>query len=231
MIYTIQTIKTSLAERKLIKIPSISRIILFLVFFLLIYIILSVILVPHNQPYYHFGEEGAITALSAVMLAMAGGFAGCAFFLSRRRGDFLRYFWFLNGLGFSFFALDELLQFHEKLGNLITKSPIGPTETFRNWNDVIVIGYGVIAIGVLLYFLPEIFRYPKFVELLLTSCAFYFIHTLIDSTQERSTISVIFEESAKLFSSTFFAISMFVGLVGIVASIKSNNIGRSNYWI
>ena len=221
MKYTMQKIKKSLHDRNKISIPSISGVILFFIAFLVIYIILSVVLIPHNKPLYHFGEEGAITALSAAMLAIAGGFAGFSFFVDRRKNDFLRYFWFLNGLAFSFFALDELLQFHEKLGNLITKSPIGPTEVFRNWNDVIVISYGIVAIFVLLYFLPEIFRYPKFAELLLIACAFYFVHTLIDSTQERSTISVIFEESAKLFSSTFFAMSMFVGLLGNVYSLKS----------
>ena len=46
----------------------------------------------------------------------------------------------------------------------------------------------------------------------------YCMHTFIDSTQEpRTTVSVILEESAKLFSCAFLAISMLVGLLDIIA--------------
>jgi len=81
---------------------------------------------------------------------------------------------------------------------------------------VIVIGYGVIALTLGYYFLPEILRYPRFFEFLAIAFVFFFIHTLIDSTVEpRTPVSAIFEESAKLFCMALLSFSMFIALIGI----------------
>ncbi|WP_019504341.1 hypothetical protein [Pleurocapsa sp. PCC 7319] len=210
--------KQSLFQRQQIKIPSVKRFVWFVIVCLLIYIVAAIIFVPNGDRDFYFSkEEGAITALSAIMLAITSGLAWVAFFLSNTKENKLSYFWLLVTMGFGFFALDELLGFHEKLGNLITISSIGPAEVFRNWNDLIVIVYGVIALLVAIYFLPEILRYPLFAEMLSTAFLCYCLHTLIDSTQEKSNIGRILEESAKVFSSTFFAIAMFVGLLGVLS--------------
>ena len=136
--------------------------------------------------------------------------------MSNKKDNWSSYFWLLVTFGFGFFALDELLGFHEKLGKIIKASPIGPAETFRNWNDVIVIIYGVIAVCVAIYFLAEILRYPLFAEMLSVAFFCYCLHTLLDSTLGDSSWGRILEESAKVYSSTFFAIAMFIGLLGVV---------------
>ncbi len=210
--------KQSLFQRQKIKIPSVKGFVWFVIVCLLIYIVAAIVFAPSGDRDFHFSnEEGAITALSAIMLAITSGLAWVAFFLSNTKENKLSYFWLLVTLGFGFFALDELLEFHEKLGYLITISSIGPVEVFRNWNDLIVILYGVITLLVAVYFLPEILRYPLFAEMLSIAFLCYCLHTLIDSTQEKSNIGRILEESAKVFSSTFFALSIFVGLLGILS--------------
>jgi hypothetical protein len=123
----------------------------------------------------------------------------------------------LAALGLGFFALDEFLQFHETWGRSV-KLAFGRSGTFRNWNDVIVIGYGVVGLILGIIFFREILRYPRLAEMLIFAFLFYCIHTIIDSTQQpRTLVSVIFEETAKLYSSSFLAISMSVGLLGVVA--------------
>lgn len=149
-------------------------------------------------------------------MAMSSGFAGACFYLSGGTGLLHRSFWLLAAAALGFFALDELLSFHENMDIWIAGMYTGSTHFFRNWNDVIVIGYGVAAVGALVFFLPEILKYPGFGELLVVAFALYGIHTIIDATQEPGSISIILEESAKLFCALFLALSMFVGLLGVV---------------
>lgn len=213
--------RSLLAQRKEIRIPSTNCLIGLLVASVLFYIFLAVLVGPENRRELHFrSEEGAITALSAIFLAMASGFAGVSFFLSPPETKMSRYFWLIAALGLGFLSLDELLGFHERVDDWITVI-IGDSQTFRNWNDLIVIGYGLIAIPVFIFFLPEIFRYPQIAETLAVAFLFFCIHTAIDSIQEPpTTLSVILEESAKLFSTAFFATSMFISILGITSLTK-----------
>jgi len=173
---------------------------------------------PATEREYQFAsEEGAVTALSAIFFAMAAAFASVSYFLSRAEGRARYVFWLLTAFVFVFFAIDELMRIHEALGWLAGES-FGPPSGFRNWNDVIVIAYGVIGLITAFCFLPEIFRYPKFVEFLTVAFVFFFVHTLIDAAIEpRTTISAILEESAKLFCASFLSFSMFVGLLGVIS--------------
>lgn len=171
----------------------------------------------------HFEEGGLVTALSSILLGTASGLSATAFYLSHRRTA-LGLFWLVAAFGFAFFALDELLEFHEKLGAKIAAC-YGAPAAFRNWNDVIVISYGGIALGVIVGFLPEILRVPNFAGLLATACGFYVIHTTIDSTCTRSVPSVIVEETMKLFSGGFFALSFFAAVVAFAGAADRAEVG------
>ena len=214
-------VRESIAQRRKATLPRIGWLTATVVTFVVLYILLAVVLVPANAaPEYNFrSERGAVTVLSAIFLAMGGGFAFASFFISHDQNNRQRYFWLLTAVGIGFLSLDELLQFHERLGGYldIAVSNEDPIGIFRNWNDVVVIGYGILALFPLIYFLPSILRYPKVFEILAIAFLFYGIHTFIDSTQEPpTTYSFIFEESAKLFCSALLALGTFVGLVGTV---------------
>jgi len=224
-------LKRSIDQRRQITLPPTGWLVALTVVGLLVYILIAILVAPDGHPEYHFDEEtGIITVCSAILLAMTSAFAGTCFIL--RRNDlesdhvgWLRSFWLLTAFAFFFFAFDELLQFHELVGAAIQhNSPVGPSQTFRNWNDAIVIGYGVVAISVIMYFLPEILRLPKVAEILAIALTAYAIHTTIDSTQARSSLSIIFEESCKLFTSAFLALSMLFGILAIVASQRNSQV-------
>jgi hypothetical protein len=120
-------------------------------------------------------------------------------------------------LGFGFFAWDDLMQGHERFGEWVGDTLIGQGQIFRNWNDLVVILYGIAALIFLAYFLPLILSYPKFFEVLAIAFVFYILHTTIDSLAvDRTRQSVILEETCKLLSSANFACAMFVGLIGNV---------------
>jgi hypothetical protein len=162
-----------------------------------------------------FQEEGGITKLSAFFMTVASLLAGTTFVFSRSQPRKGAWFWLLAALAFGYFAIDEIFQFHEIMGAGIGTTPDESPLFFRNWNDVIVILYGVVALCVCLAFLPEILRLPYFGPMIAIAGFFYATHTAIDSVFERSDRSVITEESSKLFSAASFALAFLTSSIGI----------------
>lgn len=83
-----------------------------------------------------FEEWGFVTILSSVALATAGVLSLVCFACHPEPRSFGRWFWALAGVGFLFFAVDELLQGHEKAGDKL-EIQYGAAPLFRNWNDAI----------------------------------------------------------------------------------------------
>lgn len=178
------------------------------------YIALAIADAPAHQRHFHFiDERGAITVLSAVFLAMSAAFSMGAFVINLRTKDTSRWLWLALAAALVFLSLDELLQFHERLGRRLgEQASSGP---FRNWNDLVVIAYGLVALPLAALFLPSLLRYRFLLELLATAVGCYAIHTTIDSTVEPSTdVSVIAEESAKLMCGAFLLLGTFTGFIG-----------------
>jgi hypothetical protein len=163
---------------------------------------------PASDPLFHFGENGAITALSSVSLAMAAILSAAIFYLQmgEKRVDTL--FWFMLAGGCLFLSLDEQLQFHERGGALIAAAGAGESGIFRNWNDLIVICYGLLALSVAALFRREILRCRAFALFFGAGFAFYAVHTGVDSIVPVSVAwKDIPEEGAKLLS----VFSLFLG--------------------
>ena len=64
-----------------------------------------------------FEEWGFVTILSSVALTTAGVLSLVCFACHPEPRSFGRWFWALAGVGFLFFAVDELFQGHEKVGD------------------------------------------------------------------------------------------------------------------
>ena len=184
-----------------------------------IYIVVAILLVPQDEPpHFNFVDErGAITALSAIFLAIGCGFGFATFLLSEGSHRSIRFFWSLVSVALGFLVLDELLQFHERMGNKLDGiDPLGlaSSGTIRGWNDAIVILYGVIAVPVGALLLPTMVRYKTFLKFIFIAFFAYVLHTAIDSLTEPPTIlSVILEESAKLYCAQFIALACLDGLL------------------
>ena len=211
--------REALAQRSQVTLPSLKKPIVLLIIGTVLYLSFWVMFAPENKRGTFFIREvGPVTYLSALFLALASIFSGVSFYLSKERTDFSRFFWLLATVGFAFLFLDELMEFHEMWGKWFDRV-VGIPEGFRRWDDIVVILYGFVALFIVAGFLPEIFRYPKVMQMMGIAFLFYFIHTLVDSTQEpRTQMSGIIEESAKVFCSEYLAISMFVAILGIKAA-------------
>ncbi len=209
----------SVAWRHEADFPQIGGLVVILVLAVAAYIALSILAVPEDRKMHFASERGSVTALSAIFLGAGAAFAFLSCFVQHRASGRDRGLWLLVAMALAFLALDELLEFHERVGWFLADGSTGLTlpPSFRNWNDVVVIAYGLVAIPFVIYLFPAIWRYPRLAETFAVAFLFYLIHTLIDSTQEPpTTYSIIAEESAKLFSSAFLAFGAFIGTVGIM---------------
>ena len=205
----------SLAERRDVKDFPLTRFVSMIVALIALYVVVSLVVLPSDaKPEFNFVDErGSVTALSAILLASGAAFSFAAFVLSV--GDLFRtrMFWLIAAAALGLLSLDELLQFHERIGDRIDAWGVnaGPV---RHWNDIIVISYGVLALGFLAFFLPVILRSPRFLKLLIVAFLFFVLHTAIDSvTEPPTTASMIVEETAKLYSATFISIAFLVGML------------------
>ena len=185
------------------------------------YIVLSILVTPSYEPAQQFTEGGTITALSAVYLAMAGSAALVGFYLLSDRPGVGKFFWLIAGLGLAFMSLDELVQIHERIDMIVTSSGVGKPETLRNWNDLVVILYGVVGLTIGLIFLPELLRFPRVLEMYATGFAFYLIHTVIDSVTTNPTpLSIICEESAKLLCVMMLLLASVTAVMAMIDGYK-----------
>ena len=204
-------------ERRKTQLPPLRLICIGTIIGTLVYIVLALILVPSDEPReYHFVyENGAATALSAILLSASSAFSLATMVTLVRRNEAHAWVWLVLALGFGFLSFDELLQFHERVGRLVGR--FGDSGMFRKWDDVIVILYGFIALPLLAVLLPGLLRSRMALEMFAVGFTFYALHTLIDSiTEPPTTLSIILEESAKLMCGTFLAMGTFVGFVGAV---------------
>lgn len=210
-------LREAAVERRATHLPRLRFIVVAAIGCTVAYIMLAMVIVPKDGPRdYHFiYEHGAITALSALFLTAASAFSLGTMVALTRAKDPHKWVWLVLAVGFAFLSLDELLRFHERVGRLLEAT--GSSGFFRSWNDIIVILYGIFALFMLGVMLPALMRSPKVFEMFVVAFAFYAIHTFIDSTNEPPTVvSVILEESAKLFCGVFLAIGTFTGLIGAI---------------
>jgi len=176
---------------------------------------------PESKPMFHFSEDGAITALSSTILAMTSAMAFVVFYLHSNLLTVNRLFWLAVCAGALFLGLDEQLQFHERGGSLVETTSIGKTQLFRNWNDLVVIGYGVIALAVGAVFHKEVLRSRVFAAFLALGFSFYVIHTAIDSLLPVSIAwKDIPEEGAKLMSVFCLFLAVLARLLEFLGNIK-----------
>jgi len=116
-------LREAVIERRATDLPGAVFIIVAVTGCTLVYILFAMFLVPSDKPreYNFVSEKGAITALSAIFLAVASTFSLATMVALIRIKEPHKWVWFILALGFAFLSFDELLQFHERAGRLIER--------------------------------------------------------------------------------------------------------------
>jgi hypothetical protein len=198
-----------------VNFPNLRWLVALVTIFTFAYCLLSIYLVPAGKPAaFNFHETGSITTLSAIYLSLGCGFAIASNIIYHRAKGSHEWLWVIIAIGLGFLAFDELLQFHERGDRLVFEQLI-PKSVYENWNDMVVVAYGVVGLIVLMILLPRLLRYRMVLAMFITAFIFYVIHTTIDTVQTEQTLTTdIFEESAKLFCGAFLALGAFAGFIG-----------------
>jgi hypothetical protein len=181
------------------------------------YVALSIVLAPSGGRAINFvSEQGSVTMLSTGMLLMAACFAGAALWSARDDTRRARQLWTTLTAVMLYFSVDEVMEFHERMGDYLTAHvSSGP---FRNWNDIVVILYGTVAAPVALLVWHEVLRYRRLFTMLVVTGLFYVGTTSVDTLSRTPTdLSNIVEEGLKGTCSTLFVLSMLTGLVAVRA--------------
>ena len=217
----IHSLKEALADQKKSNLPQVRGFVIAFFVFILVFIAGSIFLAPEDKSInYHFrSEHGTITALSTVFLTMASAFSIATLVVHVRwKGESILP-WVLFALGFWVLALDEASQLHEHIGWVLYDYM--DAGVFRDWNDVIVILYGVVALAIFFVLLPIILRYKMMLECFIAAFLSYAVHTTIDSVEFwQSDYSIIIEESFKLFSGAFLCLGTFFSFLGALWRIE-----------
>ena len=219
LIRYIEKLREARCQARKMRAPHVARIIASAGGCIFVYVLLAIALHPSDRALdYHFrSERGLVTAASVVLLAAASAFALSALAVLVRSSAVPIWPWALLAAGLAFLEIDEVAGIHKRLSRVIEMS-IAPTG-LRSWSDAIVIFYGLLAIPIMLAILSSLMRFPWVLELFAAAFMFYAIHTLVDSTQEPPTeLSVIVEESAKLFTGACLATGTFAGFWSALCS-------------
>lgn len=167
--------------------------------FLFFAIMLAFLVTPSGKDldYHFYKEDGLITVLSSFLLATAAAFSFVGKTQASRSNKKSAKAWGILALGFAYLSIDEVFQIHEQLGWLI--DDFAESGIFRNWNDIVVIVYGVISIPILWLLFPQIKQHRRMIVLFALAFIAYGLHTITDSlVEDATTISIISEESFKL---------------------------------
>ena len=191
----------------------------------LLIFVASLMIWPAGKPTFHFEEGGAVTGISPLMLAMSAGFAFVMFLVRNHKELRVRATWLLATAGLMFLALDEQIELHERIGGEIDALIQLASYGLPLANDLIVIGYGIAAIPVLIYALPELLRWRGVLETFIIAALFFVIHTVIDTTDlESDPMWFIAEETAKLICVSFIFVAM---LTLVMAAVRTISLGTS----
>lgn len=193
--------------------------------FILLAVLLAVIALgePGNRAAAFAREGGAITWVSFAMLLSAAIIAWRGALMPFPGEVLRRLIWLCMAGGLSFLAADEVLGFHESVGLWLDGQVSVREAGFRTWNDLIVIGYGVVALPLLLAFAPELLRHRGMLQMLGLGFLAYAGHTAVDSLFKPSGISVVIEEGFKVSCGLALVWSMALGVRGLLWELSSSS--------
>ncbi|MDQ1290134.1 MAG: hypothetical protein QG622_3700 [Actinomycetota bacterium] len=192
--------------------PRLGAVVLTVFAALAVYLVLAALLGPDGDPRYNFAfEQGTVTMLSTAMLMASTCLAAATVWATRGEGGRTRLLWVTLTLVMAYFTVDEVMEFHESFGVFMKERRV-PTGPFRNWNDIIVIAYGVIAVPVALLVWREVLRFHRLFTMLVLAGLCYVGTTAVDTfSSDPTTVTTIVEETLKVSCSTLFALSMATG--------------------
>jgi hypothetical protein len=136
-----------------------------------------------NRPNRHFVEGELITWLNALQLLLTAVIAVAVFGKRLRQargaGESAR-FWLLVAFGSLFLALDEVLTFHESLGQFLRESHLPRLPLLNGWGDAVLLVYGIVVMLICWWYRRELLANSQRFRFLVLGALFLVISELVD---------------------------------------------------
>ncbi len=134
-----------------------------------------------------FGEFGPMQALKAgelLLAGVAGYYIYTRFWRLPQAGQRVdapgSFFWILSGAGLVWLGIDDYFGIHEIVGDAL-EGGLGTTvPVLNNFDDLILLGYGIIGLTVVAIFFGELMRSRAVFPLLMTGIGFLIISQAVD---------------------------------------------------
>jgi len=168
-----------------------------------------------------FRERQAVTFLSALMLGIISMISLVIYFLKKKLipPDKGRRFWLFSSIGFFYLCMDEYFMAHEGMDEAIG-SLFG--KYIKDWNldGVVLAVFGLIALGICLYFRRELLKHKQILPFLLLG-GICLAGTVVFHILERIDIILeVVEESFKIVGVSFFFAGFFTVLTSFLKRLS-----------
>lgn len=175
-----------------------------------------------------FGEFGPVQTLKAGQLLLAGA-AGYLIYtrfwrlpLAGQRVDAPgSFFWILSGAGLLWLGTDDYFQIHERAGDVLEEGLGVTIPLLNNPDDVIVLGYGIIALTIGAIFLGELLRSRASFPLLATGVSLLVVSLAVDFFVPEGSAPAGLEEPTNVLGAGFLLLAYLVKLREVSAELPA----------
>ena len=174
-----------------------------------------------------FGEFGPIQTLKAGHLLVSGV---CGYLIYTRfwrlphagqrvdaHGSF---YWILSGAGLVWLSIDDYVQIHERLGDVLEEDLGITIPLLNNPDDIIVLGYAIVALIVVAIFFGQLRRSRAVFPLLATGLGFLVVSLAVDFFAPHGTAVTGLEEPTNIVGAGFILSAYLVKLREVSSELQ-----------
>ena len=177
-----------------------------------------------------FGEFGPIQTLKAGQL-LVGGVAGYFIYTrfwrlpqAEQRVDAPgSFFWILSGAALVWLSIDDYFQVHERLGDVLEEGLGITIPLLNNPDDIIVLGYAVVAMTMVAIFLGELLRSRATFALLTTGVGLLIISLAVDFFVTEGTALAVVEDPTNVLGAGFIVSAYLVKLREVTSELPATS--------
>ncbi len=166
-----------------------------------------------------FGEFGPIQTLKAghlLVSGVAGYLIYTRFWRLPQAGQRVdapgSFFWILSGAALVWLSIDDYFQIHERLGDVLEEGLGITIPLLNNPDDIIVLGYAVVAVTLVAIFFGELIRSRAVFPLLAVGLGFLVISLAVDFFAPEGNVVAGLEEPTNLAGAGFILSAYLVKL-------------------
>ncbi len=173
-----------------------------------------------------FRERQTLTFVSALFLGFTSLTSLVIYLLKKQVKDFSQKynFWLVSSIGFFYLTIDEYFMAHEGLDEGLA-SLFGKDIKHLNLDNLVIAGFGLLALFICLYFKKEIFLHKE-MPIFLGLGSLGLLGTIVFHSFERvNVVWEVVEEACKLLGVCFFFVAFFLALLSVIKQIPSRKGG------